>query len=69
MKGNPNSMKKEMNSSYDNGRSVDPCYYNSSIYYGGQEIYSPSNCNTPPQNVSLYIDWSIKYREISNLLF
>lgn len=31
---------------------AEPCYYNSSIYYGGQESYSPTT-NSPPQNVSL----------------
>ncbi|XP_057789145.1 uncharacterized protein LOC131006010 [Salvia miltiorrhiza] len=49
VKGNP--VKKGVNSSYDeNGRSIEPCYYNSSIYYGGQEIYSPTSQNNPPQN-------------------
>ncbi|KAG6402097.1 hypothetical protein SASPL_138969 [Salvia splendens] len=28
---------------------AEPCYYNSSIYYGGQESYSPTT-NSPPQN-------------------
>ncbi|KAL8508225.1 hypothetical protein ACS0TY_018710 [Phlomoides rotata] len=46
-----NPMKKEKNLGYDeNGRSVEPCYYNSSIYYGGQEVYSPSTRTTTPHN-------------------
>ncbi|KAK4436583.1 hypothetical protein Salat_0822000 [Sesamum alatum] len=46
-----NPMKKDKNpNSYENGR-VEPCYYNSSIYYGGQEVYSPTTQNiTPPHN-------------------
>ncbi|KAH6769180.1 hypothetical protein C2S51_014516 [Perilla frutescens var. frutescens] len=47
-----NTMKKGVDSNYDeNKKSVhEPCYYNSSIYYGGQEIYSPSTRKSPPQN-------------------
>ncbi|KAL2555706.1 hypothetical protein Fot_00445 [Forsythia ovata] len=41
--------KKERNSTYENG-TVEPCYYNSSIYYGAQQIYSPTNQNTIPQH-------------------
>lgn len=54
-----NPMKREKNSSYnENGRSVEPCYYNSSIYYGGQEVYSPTTTNTPPHNVSFFSKYS-----------
>lgn len=45
-----NPMKKDKNPEYENGR-VEPCYYNSSIYYGGQDVYSPTTPNiTPPHN-------------------
>ncbi|KAK6145419.1 hypothetical protein DH2020_022239 [Rehmannia glutinosa] len=50
-KGNP--MKNNKKSEYENGRSVaEPCYYNSSIYYGGQEVYSPTSSRniSPPHN-------------------
>ncbi|KAI3470799.1 hypothetical protein Pfo_027462 [Paulownia fortunei] len=46
-KGSP--MKKDKNSEYENG-TVEPCYYNSSIYYGGQEVYSPTTRNLSPQH-------------------
>lgn len=36
--------KKELTSIYQNDR-AEPCY-NSSIYYGGQDVYSPSNTIT-----------------------
>lgn len=51
-KGNPT--KKDKNSSYENGAVDEPCYYNSSIYYGGrQEVYSPTTpAISPPHNVS-----------------
>ncbi|KAL2539929.1 Uncharacterized protein Adt_00907 [Abeliophyllum distichum] len=41
--------KKERSSTYENG-TVEPCYYNSSIYYGAQQIYSPANQNIIPQH-------------------
>ncbi|GAB4827523.1 hypothetical protein Ancab_034406 [Ancistrocladus abbreviatus] len=34
------------NSSYYQQETVGPCYFSSSIYYGGQEVYSPATCTT-----------------------
>ncbi|KAG8390046.1 hypothetical protein BUALT_Bualt01G0042500 [Buddleja alternifolia] len=49
-----NVMKKDKNNpnNYENGSRVEPsCYFNSSIYYGGQEVYSPTTRNiSPPHN-------------------
>ncbi|CAI9091585.1 OLC1v1026654C3 [Oldenlandia corymbosa var. corymbosa] len=40
----------ERNSVYQN-ESTEPCYFSSSIYYGGQEVYSPAGQTTnPPPN-------------------
>ena len=33
------------------GETVEPCYFSSSIYYGGQEIYSPSTQTSVNQNI------------------
>lgn len=30
---------------------VEPCYFSSSIYYGGQEVYSPTGQNTNSQHI------------------
>ncbi|PSS32563.1 DBIRD complex subunit like [Actinidia chinensis var. chinensis] len=35
----------------DKGETVEPCYFSSSIYYGGQEIYSPSTQTSVSQNI------------------
>ncbi|CAA2971580.1 Hypothetical predicted protein [Olea europaea subsp. europaea] len=35
--------KKDRNSIDENGKNIEPCYFNSSIYYGGQEVYSPTS--------------------------
>ncbi|KAL3650199.1 hypothetical protein CASFOL_006602 [Castilleja foliolosa] len=45
------SMKNESKPSYENERSVEPCYYNSSIHYGGQENYTYASQHiSPPHN-------------------
>ncbi|KAA8539665.1 hypothetical protein F0562_026356 [Nyssa sinensis] len=46
---------KERNSIYQNEK-VEPCNFSSSIYYGGQEVYSPSSQTTGPQHTSKK-DW------------
>ncbi|CAK9180243.1 unnamed protein product [Ilex paraguariensis] len=33
------------------GESAEPCYFSSSIYYGGQEVYSPNSQTTGSQQV------------------
>ncbi|XP_027160642.1 uncharacterized protein LOC113761732 [Coffea eugenioides] len=41
---------KEKSSIYQSETS-EPCYFSSSIYYGGQEVYSPTGQNTNSQHV------------------
>ncbi|XP_051121506.1 uncharacterized protein LOC127244942 isoform X1 [Andrographis paniculata] len=36
-----------------NGKTIEPCYFNSSIYYGAQEVYFPTNHPTNNINNSL----------------
>uniref|UniRef100_A0A5B7BRR5 Uncharacterized protein n=1 Tax=Davidia involucrata TaxID=16924 RepID=A0A5B7BRR5_DAVIN len=40
---------KEGNSIYQN-ETVEPCYFSSSIYYGAQQVYSPSSQTTGSQH-------------------
>lgn len=42
--GGKQSKDRTSNSTYNQSELSNPCYYSSSIYYGGQEVYSP---NTP----------------------
>ncbi|CAI9759727.1 unnamed protein product [Fraxinus pennsylvanica] len=35
--------KKDRTSVEENGTNIEPGYFNSSIYYGGQEVYSPTS--------------------------
>lgn len=42
--GGKQSKDRTSNSTYNQNELSNPCYYSSSIYYGGQEVYSP---NTP----------------------
>lgn len=41
---------KEKSSIYQSETS-EPCYFSSSIYYGGQEVYSPTGQNTNSQHI------------------
>uniref|UniRef100_A0A5B7C1Z0 Uncharacterized protein n=1 Tax=Davidia involucrata TaxID=16924 RepID=A0A5B7C1Z0_DAVIN len=41
---------KDRHSIYQNEK-VEPCYFNSSIYYGGQEIYAPTSQTTGSQHI------------------
>ncbi|KAL2525802.1 Salt Induced Serine rich protein [Abeliophyllum distichum] len=43
--------KKDKNSVDENGTNIEPCYFNSSIYYGGQEVYSPTSQNNISKNI------------------
>ncbi|KAL2548817.1 Encodes a protein involved in salt tolerance [Forsythia ovata] len=43
--------KKDKNSVDENGTNIEPCYFNSSIYYGGQEVYSPASQNNISKNI------------------
>lgn len=45
--GGKQSKDRASNSTYDQNELSNPCNYSSSIYYGGQEVYSP---NTPTKN-------------------
>ncbi|KAA8534153.1 hypothetical protein F0562_031654 [Nyssa sinensis] len=41
---------KDRHSIYQNG-TTEPCYFSSSIYYGGQEMYSPTGQTTGSQHI------------------
>ncbi|GAB2299703.1 hypothetical protein Dimus_033760 [Dionaea muscipula] len=43
--GRPAGQSKDRTSNYQQ-ETVGPCYLSSSIYYGGQEVYSPATCKT-----------------------
>lgn len=49
-KGNP-SLTNSKDNRYQSETVVEPCYFSSSIYYGGQEVYSPTSQPTVSQHV------------------
>lgn len=55
--------EKEGNPVYQD-ETVEPSYLSSSIYYGGQEVYSPNNQTIRPHNtVSISIFFVTFYRQ------
>ncbi|KAA8524714.1 hypothetical protein F0562_011137 [Nyssa sinensis] len=45
---------KDRHSIYQNG-TTEPCYFSSSIYYGGQEMYSPTGQTTGSQPIGFKV--------------
>lgn len=59
--------KKDRNSIDENGKNIEPCYFNSSIYYGGQEVYSPTS---QKNTVSICcVNWAFKLDYGNSLSF
>lgn len=48
--GGENGRKTNKENNYQN-ETGEPCYFNSSIYYGGQEVYSPTAQTTNSQHI------------------
>ncbi|GJY71107.1 hypothetical protein Tco_0474810, partial [Tanacetum coccineum] len=52
-KGQRSMGEKEGNPMYQNETAAEPSYLSSSIYYGGQEVYSPNTQTTRPHHTIL----------------